>query len=454
MQVDYSKLLLEDFLKSSWASIRVLVEKLGVFKQEKHDRQVTLFRYVNGQKVNVQFNDNRFFLRGSVEYANPQLTVEEVQGVIGTRLLEACANYFDKYGLHEPNSSDICQLLEILKSPPEGYVVPFLLNTDDVEPDRYSMNPLKHSLVETGQSAFPSANVRTDNLKVDDAYVKKYDGTLISQKEVELLESSLKSATGSYLDFVDSVKYKQLEDLSKTFSINFSLFALRMPISTLQNEGKQGLLHYIISESHHDYDSINEAYSCMGRSMAKRTTLLTIPHSKKGYGSKRAARGKLHFEDSKLLDVAVKYKTTKLYPNAMDPEDIAVAKAEDSFSIAGEKLAEYNFLETPSSPQFFLYSLGSPEDAAVWHGVGAFAAPQLLRSYSSARTACREGKLIKNLSQKYNLNLQVPLQFNLAPEGMWSHPIHRNIDASIGSVEDLADLAHRGMKIEYLSAFK
>jgi len=138
----------------------------------------------------------------------------------------------------------------------------------------------------------------------------------------------------------------------------------------------------------------------------------------------------------------------------MDPEDIAVAKAEDSFSIAGEKLAEYNFLETPSSPQFFLYSLGSPEDAAVWHGVGAFAAPQLLRSYSSARTACREGKLIKNLREKYNLNLQVPLQFNLAPEGMWSHPIHRNIDASIGSVEDFADLAHRGMKIEYLSAFR
>ena len=48
----------------------------------------------------------------------------------------------------------------------------------------------------------------------------------------------------------------------------------------------------------------------------------------------------------------------------------------------------------------------------------------------------------------------MPLQFNLAPEGEWSHPIHRNIDASIGSVEDLPDLAHRGMRLEYLSAFK
>ena len=192
----------------------------------------------------------------------------------------------------------------------------------------------------------------------------------------------------------------------------------------------------------------------MGRSMTKRTTLLTIPHSKKGYGSKRAARGKLHFEDGKLLDVTVKYKTTKLYPNAIDPEDIAIAEADDSFTVTGEKLSDYSFSETPSSPQFFLYSMGSPEDATVWHGVGAFAAPQLLQSYSSARTACREGRLIKNLSQKYNIKVEVPLQFNLAPEGMWSHPIHRNIDASIGSVENLDDLAHRGMKLEYLSAFK
>jgi hypothetical protein len=98
--------------------------------------------------------------------------------------------------------------------------------------------------------------------------------------------------------------------------------------------------------------------------------------------------------------------------------------------------------------------MGSPEDAAVWHGVGAFASPQLVRSYSSARTACREGKLIKNLSQKYNVKLEVPLHFNLAPEGMWSHPVNNNIDASIGTVENLADLVRRGMKIEYLSAFK
>ncbi|MGA2682691.1 MAG: hypothetical protein ABSF44_12925 [Candidatus Bathyarchaeia archaeon] len=451
---DNSKALVEDFLKSSMSTVKILVQKLFAFKQERRSRQVTLFRYFNGKKVSEQFNGNQFFLRGSVEYTNPHLTVEEVQGIIGTRLLEVSANYFDIIGLHEPDGGDVTQICERLNKPTEGYVVPFLLNTDDVEADRYSMNPLKQSIVDSGQSAFPVAYVRTDNLKVDEAYAKKYDGSLISKGETELITSCLKACDGSYLDFVDSVKYQQLEDLSKFFGMNLSLYSLRMPLSTLKSEGKGGLLHHIINESHLDYNAVNEAYSCMGRSMSNRTTLLTVPHSKKGYGSKRAARGKIHFENNKLLDVAVKYKTTKLYPNAMDEEDIAVAHCDDSFTVTGEKLSDYNFEETPSSPQFFLYSLGSPENGAVWHGVGAFGSTGLLHSYSSARHACSEGKLIKNLSAKYGVNVELPLQFNLAPEGMWSHPIHRNIDASIGSIEDLPDLVRRGMKLEYLSFFK
>lgn len=454
MLEDCWKILIEDFLKNNWLSVKVLVEKLSSFKEEKHSRHVTLFRFVNDDKVNVEFEGGRFFLRSSVEYSNPQLTVEELQGIVGARLLEVCGNYFDAYGLHEPNGSDVVQLCEMLKKPPEGCIVPFLLNTDDVEPDRYSMNPLKNSIVASRQSAFPAAYVKTDQLKVDEAFVKKYNGTLISKGEAELIGNSLKSAKGSYLDFVDSVKYKQLWEMSEFFGMDLSICALRMPLSMLQAERKDGLLHYIISESHRDYEAIEQAYSCMGRSMTKRTTLLTVPHSKKGYGSKRAARGKIHFEDGKLKDVAVKYKTTELYPNGIDPPDVAVAEADDNFTVAGEKLADYSFSETPSSPQFFLYSLGSPEDAAVWHGVGAFSSPQLLQSYSSVRAACREGKLIKNFNQKYYIKTEVPLQFNLAPEGMWGHPVHRNIDASIGTVEKLSDLVRRGMKLEYLSAFK
>ncbi|MCJ7722036.1 hypothetical protein MUO98_06490, partial [Candidatus Bathyarchaeota archaeon] len=134
-----------------------MVEKLASFKSQKLRRKVTLFHYLNDKKTSITFEDERFFLRGSVEYSNPQLTVEEVQGIIGIRLLEVCANYFDKYCLHIPDEGDVSALCELLKKPPEGYVVPFFLNTDDIEIDRYSMNPMKKSIVASGQSAFPAA---------------------------------------------------------------------------------------------------------------------------------------------------------------------------------------------------------------------------------------------------------------------------------------------------------
>jgi hypothetical protein len=316
------------------------------------------------------------------------------------------------------------------------------------------MNPLKESLISSGQSAFPATYVKTGNLSVDQSFVTKYSGTLISRAEAELVGLHLANASGSYLDFVDSVKYVQMERLSEAFGMDLSLHALRMPLTTMQAEAKDDLLHHIISQAHRDYDAVKQAYDCMGRSITKRTTLLTVPHSKQGYGSKRAARGKLRFEGSKLESLAVTYKTTRLYPNAIDPGDVSVARAEGTLTVAGEKLADYSFSETPSSPQFFLYSLGSPEDAALWHGVGAFASPQLLQSYASVRRVCRQGQMIEGLAEKYGVKTEVPLQFNLAPEGMWVHPVHRNIDASIGCVKNLADLARMGMKIEFLSRFK
>ncbi len=451
---DNCRLLLEDFLKTSFLTVKVLVEGAIALKGRNRNRNVTLFRCIDGIKVSVPFSDERFYLRASVEYTNPQLTVEEVQGIVGTRLLETCANYFYTNGLQQPDHCDIVAIEEELKKPPQGHIVPFLLNTDDVEADRYSMNPLKQSIVDSGQSAYPVANVQTEQLKIDEAYLKKYDGSLISRKEAALITESLEDSNGSYLDLVDCIKYSQIKDLSAFFGMDLALYTLRMPLSTLKTENKEGLLHYIIKESNRDNTSIEEAYNCMGRSMKNRTTLLTVPHSSKGFGSKRAARGKLHFKDGKLFEAVIKYKTTPLYPNAIDPQDIAIAVCDDCFTVPGEKLSDYSFAETPSSPQFFLYSIGSPEDAAIWHGVGAFAAPQLLQSYRSGRIACREGRLIKNLSEKYHIKVDVPLQFNLAPEGVWSHPIHRNIDASIGSVENLPDLAHRGMRLDYLPTFK
>jgi hypothetical protein len=451
---DPCRTLLEDFLKSSWPCVKAIVERLGRLKDEEIQRKpVPMFRFKNGRKINQNIEGTRFFLRSSVEYSNPQLTLEEVQGIIGARMLEACGNHFHNYGMHKPDTNDLAEICEALKKPSQGDIITFLLNTDDIEPDRYSMNPLKESVVASGQSAFPVAYVGTENLSIDQKFVDKYEGNLICRRETDLINRQLENAAGSYVDFVDSVKYEQLREVSETFGIDLGIYALRMPIAKLQAEKKDDLLHHIISETHRNYETISQAYNCMRRSMTKRKTLLTVPHSKKGYGSKRAARGKLHFEDTKLKSVSVKYRTTRLYPNEINPEDVSIAKADDSFTVTGEQLANYSFQETPSSPQFFLYSLGSPENAVLWHGIGAFAAPKLLRSYMAVRDSCRRGEMIRDIRQKYGVCTENPLQLNLVPDCMWVHPVHRNIDASIGCVGDLKILANRGMKLEHLSAF-
>ena len=452
MSEDLCQIIVEAFLKESWSSVKTIVEALQTFKGEKRS-PVTFFKFHNNQRINQTFNGSHFFLRGSVEYTNPQLTVEEVQGIIAARLLEVCANYFHEKGLHTPDQGDVKALCELAKKPIEGKVVAFLLNTDDVEPDRYSMNPLKASIVESGQSAFPAANTKTDKLSIDQDFAKKYEGTLICQGEIELIKTQLEASNGSYLDFVDSVKYSQLKRYAEAFGMDLFLPSHRMPLTTLKSETPEGLIHHIISETHQNFESVQQAYECMGRSMTKRTTLLTIPHSPKGYGSKRAARGRLYFKETQLDGVNVKYKDTLLYPNAMDEADVSVAKCEDNFTVPAEKLSSYDFKETPSSPQFFLYSMGSPEDAALWHGVGAFGASQLLQSYTSARKVCRSGKLVRNLNEKYDARVDVPIHLNLDPSSVWVHPLHRNIDASIGCVENLADLARMGMKIQHLDQF-
>jgi len=185
--------------------------------------------------------------------------------------------------------------------------------------------------------------------------------------------------------------------------------------------------------------------------MKNRTTLLTVPHSKKGFGSKRAARGKIYFDGSKLKNIQVTYQTTPLYPNDIDSKDISIAVANDQFVIDGEKILNYDYSETPSSPQFILYSLGSPEDAAIWHGIGESGASQLVKSYTSIYVACEKNDFIPDL-EKYGVLKKVPLQFNLIPEKMWIHPVHGTIDTSIGSVKNPIDLAKFGMRIEFLPA--
>lgn len=450
MLPDLTGPLITDFVKNSWTCIELIVKELAEFKSAEKSK-TRLFHFRDKQGNGATVDNGHFFLRASVEYSNPQVTLEEIQGIIAARLLEVCGNHFYHYGLHEINKKDVDEIREMLNKPPQGTVISFLLNTDDVEPDRYSANPLRKSIVDSGQSAFPSATVKTNELKIDNDFVRKYEGVLISKDEVELMARHLDTSNNSYVDMVDAVKYEQLENLSETLGINLCIHSMRMPLAILEKETKDGLLHHIIREIHKDYDSIERAYNCMGRSMKSRTTLLTVPHSEKGYGSKRAVRGKIHFDGKKLKEVHVEYRTTSLYENEIDPKDISVAKADDSFTVEGEKLINYNFRDIPSSPQFFLYSLGSPENAAIWHGIGVFGPPQLLNSYAAIRRACAKDSLIKDLKKEYGVTTNTPSSFNLVPSNMWVHPKHRNIDASIGCVTDLNDVVSMGMRLEYLS---
>ena len=78
-----SRMLVENFLKSSWSCcIKPVVEKLTNWETENHVRDLSFFKFKNNQRVNSTFTGNHFFLRSSVEYSNPQLTVEEVQGIV------------------------------------------------------------------------------------------------------------------------------------------------------------------------------------------------------------------------------------------------------------------------------------------------------------------------------------------------------------------------------------
>jgi hypothetical protein len=449
MSSDLSRTIVNDFLQKSWPCIETVVKELAGFKEEKRP-SISLFYFKDGKKVDSNVSGSHFFLRSSVEYSNPQLTIEEVQGIVAARLLEVCSNYFYQYGLHGPDEKDLNTLCENLRKPSSGSVVAFLLDTDDVEPDRYSMNPLKESIVNSGQSAFPAANVKTESLQIDPKFVEKYNGTLISKQEAERVAYHLQQCGNSYLDMVDAFKYESLRGLSESFGIDLCLYSMRLPLTLLKSEKTEGLLHYVIRQTHESYESIECVYRCMGRSMKNLTTLLTVPHSNKGFGSKRAVRGKIHFENGKLRSARVDYRTTLLYPNAIDSSDVSIAKADDSFTVEGEKLAAYRFEETPSSPQFFLYSLASPEDAVLWHGIGAFGASELLKSYTTTRMACAKDLVVKGLNEKYGVTTKIPLQFNLDPKFMWGHPVHHNIDASIGSVENLKALADLGMRMEHL----
>jgi len=178
--------------------------------------------------------------------------------------------------------------------------------------------------------------------------------------------------------------------------------------------------------------------------------LLSVPHSPKGFGSKRAVQGNIAFRQESFEQIKVTYKTTLLYANEVDVNetDVSIAKADDSFSVDAGRMVNYDYSQTPSSPQFALYATLSPEDAAIWHGIGVFGGVELIKSIISIRSACLRRTILEGVSCRGN---KAPLQFNLVPEKMWRHPKHRNIDASVGCVQDLQELVKMGMCVAPLS---
>jgi hypothetical protein len=440
-------MLLDDFLAHSKPCVDALVTRLVRFRGRGY--RLNLYQFEQERPRRYELTDDHLFIRASVEYSNPQLTVEEVQGILAARLLEVCGNYFATEGVRTPDRHDVDALREALSNPPRSTALAFLLNTDDVEPDRYSMNPLKRSILDSGQSAFPALSVKVDDLRIDPRFMEKYAGSLISPEEAEAIERH-RGRCDTYLDMVDAVKYEYLRDLSDVFGVDLCLPSLRMPLTVLGQETPDAFLHYVIKESHYDRDAVRRIYRCMGRSMKNRTTLLTVPHSHEGYGSKRAARGRLYFDGKRLTRIKMSYRTRPLYPNAIDPQDVSPAIANDAFELPGAAFTDYAYRDTPSSPQFILYSLASPEEAVLWHGIGAFGASKLVRSYTTTHQACETQTLFRALQERYGVAMTVPLQLNLVPKHMWVHPTYDNIDASIGSVSDPMDLAKMGMRLDVL----
>ena len=105
---------------------------------------------------------------------------------------------------------------------PEGIIYPFMLITDDVEPDRYSMNPLKNSIVESGQSAFPSANVKTENLEIDRDFFHKYEDIPLKEKKgIRKVIYYNKEKVIVLKSLIGDKMYENLENLVKKYGWYF-----------------------------------------------------------------------------------------------------------------------------------------------------------------------------------------------------------------------------------------
>ena len=97
--------VLKDFLENSRPSIQAIIDELRGFTPYKKGK-VRLLEVSNNQAKEAVVEGDRFFLRTSVEYSSPQLTLEEAQGIVAARLLEVCGNYFSLHNFQKPSRED------------------------------------------------------------------------------------------------------------------------------------------------------------------------------------------------------------------------------------------------------------------------------------------------------------------------------------------------------------
>jgi len=430
--------LLGNFLKGSRPSVDALVRAFES-KADSKDPSVPMVRLRDGRREELQTPRGAFHLRTSVEYASPNVTLEELQGIVLARLLEVTATYLSEHHSADLGEADLQEMARRLEAPGGERVVPFLMNVDDIEPDRYSVNPLRASIVETGQSGRAVAFVETEGLRVDPAFLDRYRGSLVTDSDIREIEAELGRGPGtSYVDFVDRVKYAQLGRLSAQLGIDLALPSYRMPLETLQGESKTGVLHRIVSACHTDLATITSVYRLFGREITHRKTLMpSVPHGPGHLGSKRAVRGVLSFQGDHLKEIEVHYLPSPLYPNEIDHSDLASVKAEARFHVPSERMVDYDFRETPASPQFAIYMVASPEDGAIWHGVGKYAAMQLIQSYTNFHRAVAAGDAFRGIPLPHRPD---PPQWDIVAGKMLCHPKFGNIDASVGCVPELPQL--------------
>lgn len=441
--------LLVELFRTSRPSIEALAAKLRAEEERSH-RNLPLFRYEGSRRIRVSAPPSAFYLRTSVEYASPQLTLEELQGILLARLLEVAGAFVADHPHADPEPSDIRAMRSALERPPTGRVVPFLMNVDDIEADRYSVNPLRRSIVESGQSAKAVAEVRCAGLALDDRFLRKYSGSLVTAEDAAEIRTFLQAEEiERYVDLVDATKYAQLARLSGRWGIDLGIPALRMPLTVLEAESTSGPLHRLISAVHAGPDSLARIYDYFGRSFRHNPTFLpVIPHAPDGSASKRLASGGYRLHDHVPTGVRVSYGSRPLYPNEVDPSDVAWATAEATVEVPWTRLTRYDYRATPASPQFALYMLLSPEDGALWHGVGRYAGAQIVRSYTAFHAACHRGEPFEGVSLECRPD---PLQWDLVADSMLRHPVFGNIDASVTCVPHLEEGAIRSVVLRVLA---